>query len=135
MTTSTTAAAPLAALAFLLASATLRAQLTPAPAKATRAGGQPGKLVFALSAATSADVTMSYQVSGSAVAGTDYKPLPGRVSFAAGQTSTTVKVKPRAATDAGSADPTAAVKVKLRAGEGYTVGSDAAAKVKIVDGD
>ena len=102
--------------------------------KADRAANTPGKLVFTLSAAASTDVTVAYKVSGSAAAGTDYKALSGSATFAAGQTSTTVKVKPRAATGTGSSEPTVAVKVKLQTGDGYTVGPEAVAKIKITDG-
>ena len=99
-----------------------------AKGKADRSTGVPGKFVVSLSAAASADVTVAYKTSGSAVNGTDYKLLPGTLLVPAGATSATVKVKPRVATG-----PTVAVKVKLEAGEGYTVGNASTAKVKIYD--
>ena len=102
-----------------------------AKGKADRSTGTFGKFVVSLSSAASADVTVTYKTSGSAVSGTDYKGLPGTLVIPAGETSATVKVKPRAPT--GPAGLTVAVKVKLEAGDGYTVGGAGAAKVKIYD--
>ena len=111
---------------------------TPAPPVATvtakgnadRTTGTPGKFVFALSAAATSDVKLGYKTAGTAAVGTDYKMLPGSVTIPAGQTTATLKVKPRGETDAA----TVAVKLKLEAGDGYTVGGASSAKVKIIDG-
>ena len=73
---------------------------------------------------------MNYVATGSAVAGTDYKALSGTVTVLAGKTSATVKVK---ALPGSATDPTVGIKLKLKAGTGYTVGSPAQGKVKIVD--
>ena len=102
-----------------------------AKGKADRATGAHGKFVVSLSSSASADVTVHYKTSGNAVNGTDYKMLPGILIVPAGATSAMVKVKPGAATR--SAVPTVAVKLKLAAGDGYTVGGASAAKVKIYD--
>ena len=100
-----------------------------AKGKADRSAGTPGKFVVSLSSAASADVTVNYKTSGTAINGTDYKPLPGSLIMPAGKTSATLKVKPRAGTEA------VAVKLMLKTGDGYTVGSEDRAKVKIVAGD
>ncbi len=52
--------------------------------KIDRATGEAGKLVFTLSSAPASAVTLNYKVSGTAVAGTDYKMLPGSVTVSAG---------------------------------------------------
>ena len=103
-----------------------------AKSNANRSGSVPGKLTFTLSTPAGANVTLSYKTTGDAVAGTDYKPLAGSVTIPAGATSASVKVKPLSTADT---TETLAVKVKLQAGDGYTVGSDAQAKVKIVGGE
>lgn len=58
------------------------------------AGAAPGELTFSRTGATGNSVTVSYAVSGTAVAGVDYQPLPGTVTIPAGATSTTVKLTP-----------------------------------------
>jgi hypothetical protein len=45
---------------------------------------------------TSAPLTVSYSIGGSAVAGTDYAPLSGSITFAAGMTSATITAIPLA---------------------------------------
>ena len=52
----------------------------------------------------SQDLTVHYEVSGSAVAGQDYAPLQGWVSIPAGQSSVAVKVHPLAEPEAATAD-------------------------------
>lgn len=59
------------------------------------ASGTPAVFTFSRVGPVSAAVTINYSVSGTAVAGTDYAPLPGSVTIPAGATSATVTFTPR----------------------------------------
>ena len=65
------------------------------------------------------DVTVSYKVGGTAVAGQDYQALSGTRTIPAGQTSVTIKVHPLAV--AGSGGTSENVKVTLLEGDGYSL--------------
>lgn len=58
------------------------------------AGGAPGEFTFTRTGPTASSITLSYTISGTAVAGTDYQALPGTVTIPAGATSATVKLTP-----------------------------------------
>lgn len=77
-------------------------------------------------------LAINYRVSGGAVPGTDYQALPGTVVIPAGQDSVRLKIKPL---EDHAADGDKNVKVTLLAGDGYTIGDHASAKVKVVDKD
>ena len=89
----------------------------------------PGKVFVTLSSAPASDLTVTYKIGGTAVNGTDYKMLKGSVTIPAGQTSAEIKVKPLA----GGSGPVS-VKLSLTSGDGYTLGSPVAGKVKIAGG-
>src|SRR5262249_40689611 len=77
-----------------------------------------------------AALTVSYTVSGTAAAGTDYQSLPGTVTIPAGSASATITVNP---IDDAAPEPTESVVVTLAAGASYTVGSPSSATVSIAD--
>ena len=95
------------------------------------AGGIPGKFKLTRSGENVlSDVTISYKVGGTAVAGQDYQALSGTQTIPAGQTSVTIKVHPLAV--AGSSGTSEGVKVTLLEGDGYSLTTQVKAKVKIV---
>lgn len=98
--------------------------------KAYPARGTKGSFLIGRDGDTSADLTVAYEVSGSAVSGTDYKALPGTVTLPACETSKKVKV--RALTVEG-AKGKKTVRLSLLPGDGYTVDDPPAGKVKIVE--
>ena len=73
---------------------------------------------------TSADLVVYYTVKGSAVAGTDYLPLPGTRKIKASRANVLIKVK----TLPGGHGT---IKLKLAAAAIYTVGAPAQAKWKL----
>ena len=56
-------------------------------------GGAPGVLIVTRTGDTGPALTVSYKVKGTAVAGVDYKELPGTVIIPAGATKKKIKVK------------------------------------------
>ena len=74
------------------------------------------------------NVVVRYTVAGSAVNGTDDAALSGAVKIKAGQTSAFIYVTPQGAL---GGDVRRTVKITLAAGEKYTVGRPASAKVKL----
>lgn len=76
------------------------------------------------------DLTVSYRVGGEAVAGQDYRALPGTLTFPAGQSKVDLKVKPLDV--AGSGGTAKGVRVTLLPSDGYSISGAAKAKVKIV---
>ncbi|VTU00135.1 outer membrane adhesin-like protein : Putative hemagglutinin/hemolysin-related protein OS=Dickeya dadantii (strain 3937) GN=Dda3937_01477 PE=4 SV=1: Calx-beta [Gemmataceae bacterium] len=95
-------------------------------------GGAAGTLRFTRTGSTSAALTVSYAVSGSATAGTDYTALTGTVTFAAGAATADVTV---AALHDGVIDDDETVSVTVTSGTGYAVGSPASDSVTIIDTD
>jgi subtilisin family serine protease/subtilase family serine protease len=100
--------------------------------EAREAGLQAGVFTLTRAGDTSAPLTVQYVVSGSAIAGTDYQPLPGAVSFGAGAATTTVTVVP---IDDELLESNEQVAVTLTAGTGYGVGGAGTASVSIVSDD
>lgn len=99
------------------------------------AGGENGKFVVLRAGDTTAALTVSYKVKGTAVKGVDYKPLAGTVMIPAGATKAKIKVK--AIEDAAADGSARKVKVRLlpAADGSYTVGDPSGAKIKVVDND
>jgi hypothetical protein len=79
---------------------------------------------------TSAPLSVRYTVAGTATASTDYRTLSGTVTIPAGAASARIAVVPTADT---RVDTGETVVVTLAAGTGYSVGSPAAATVRIID--
>ena len=100
--------------------------------KISEAGPAKGKFLVTRSGDTSADLAVNYQVGGSAIPGEQYDTLSGNLIIPAGKASAKIKVLPE---DDGVKRGKSTVKVTLLAGDGYTVGSPAKAKIKIADAD
>jgi hypothetical protein len=97
--------------------------------------GEPnntGTFTVARTGSTTTSLTVSYTVSGTATAGSDYVSLPGTVTIAAGASSATIAVTP---IDDTLAESTETVVVFLSFGVGYSVGSPSSATVFITDND
>ena len=65
-------------------------------------------------------ITVNYTILGNAVAGTDYRPLPGKVTIPAGARSATIEVIPLRYPTRGQ--PYKSVAISLDAGDGYGFG-------------
>ena len=94
-------------------------------------GGAAGVVTATLSAAQATAVKVHYVVKGSAINGTDYLSLSGTIKFKPGQTSKNLTIVP-----AGNLEGAASKKLKLALtpGNGYTVGTLAPVKIKILPG-
>ncbi len=89
-----------------------------------------GTFTVTRSAASTSSLVVSYAVTGTATAGSDYTGLSGSVTIAANATSATITVTPINDTDA---EGNETVAVTLTAGTGYTVGSPSSGTVTIAD--
>ena len=105
------------------------ASLSVTVGKATVGSGVAGEVTVTLSAAPASKVIVHYQLGGSAVNGTDYALLSGTVKIKPGKTSKTFQIVPQG--DLGG-EAKKVVKLSLTAGSGYTVGSSAPVKVKLL---
>ena len=103
----------------------------PATGKTYENGGKI-KLVVSRTGDISAALTVAYSVKGSAKSGSNFKPLPGTVVIPAGSDSVLLKIKIK---DDHVVDGTHVLKLTLLAGDGYTVGTGAETKIKILDAD
>lgn len=106
--------------------------VTASDATAREEGLNPGAITIGRLGDASAALTVSYTVSGTATAGSDYTALSGSIALGAGVTSATIAVTPLQDLLI-EADET--VIVTLTAGSGYTLGSPATATVTIRDND
>jgi uncharacterized delta-60 repeat protein len=75
----------------------------------------------------SQEIVVNYAIKGSAAPGVDYVELKGRKKMKAGKASVKINVTPLGA----AGDVKRVVKLVLAPGDGYTIGSDKPAKVKI----
>ena len=103
-----------------------------APVADTTVGGATGEFILARAGDLSSAITVNFRVSGRAVDGTDYKMLIEPRQMPAGKSAVTLKV--RALADAARTG-TRGVKVTLLPGEGYQLGDQLTAKVKILNQD
>ena len=78
-------------------------------------------------------ITVNYTIAGNAVAGTDYRPLPGKVAIPAGARSATIEVVPLRYPSRGQAYKSVAV--SLEAGDGYDFGPYCGAACVIITDD
>lgn len=81
---------------------------------------------------TSASITVSYSLSGSATAGADYAALSGSVTIPAGASAATVVVTPL---DDSTVEGTETVVLTLQSGSTYVIGVPNSANVDLVDND
>ncbi len=93
----------------------------------------PATFIVSLSSAPSVKTTIKYTVKGSAINGSDYQTLSGKVKVKPGHTTATVSVY--AINEGFVGFGTATVKLVLLPGTGYNVGSPNVAKDKIIDND
>lgn len=91
-----------------------------------------GQLIFSREGSSQGDLLVYYTISGTAVAGVNYTPLPGVVLIPAGQSSTTVPLIP---IDDYRIDPDESVTVNITANSSYETGSSASAQILILDDD
>ena len=102
-------------------------------AAAAEAGLDPGTFTLTRTGGNStAALTVTYSLGGSATNGTDYNTLTGTATFAANSTTTTVTVTPKDDTEYEGAET---VVLTLSEGTGYFVGSPSSATVMIADND
>ena len=101
-------------------------------ATATEAGPTGGVVRVMRSGDTSAALTVSFTVGGTATAGEDYVALSGSVTIPEGSTSATVPVD---ALDDESVEPAETVTVTVASDAAYTVGSPASASVTMTSDD
>jgi subtilase family serine protease len=99
---------------------------------AAEAGLVKGQFTVTRTDDTSAPMTVSYVVSGTATAGTDYVPLGSSITIPAGAASATIDVVPL---DDPLVEPNESVMLTLSPGHDYTVGSPSSATVSIVSDD
>jgi hypothetical protein len=94
------------------------------------AEGEVARLIFSSTLRPSADITIEYAISGTATPGADYEVINGEVTLQAGQSQVELLVSTFA--DA-RLEPPETVRVTVRSGSGYVVGSPSAATVTIID--
>ena len=99
--------------------------------KASAADGTKGVFLFTRDGDATSPLTVNYQIEGSAVSGVDYKALSGVVAMAAGSASAEVKVHAKLVTDATGKKT---LRLSVMPGDGYGLGDETAAKVKIIGG-
>ena len=128
-------------LGLLASASTLRAQQTRTALPTVSAmavkstvedlNDSPGQIVLSLSAPATANLKIAYALKGDAAEGTDYDVLPGKARIKPGKSSATIDITP-VYHETSSPQAAKTVKLVVKAGNGYTVGSPASAKVKII---
>ena len=91
-------------------------------------GGPAAVITLRRTGDLSAPLTVFYKFKGSGRRGIDYPALPVKKTFKAGKAERVIRIKPRG--DLGGLAKRV-VRVALVPGEGYTVGTASAAKVKL----
>ena len=93
-----------------------------------------GKVVVTRAGDMSTALTVRYKVGGTALSGTDYKPVTGTVTIPAGSAQAKVKIKP-IATATGNGTFVAKLKLLPSLDGTYTLGTTTVAKIKIIEGE
>jgi len=106
--------------------------LVPLDAFADEAGGNPGAVRFVRTGATTAPLTVAYELAGSAIVGEDCAPLSGSLTFPAGSASRLVVVVPVQDT---AREPAETVVLRLLASADYQRGANRTGHVVIRDDD
>jgi len=101
-------------------------------AAAAEAGPDDGSFLLSLASPLDADLTLHYQVSGTAANSVDYSPLSGSVTLPAGKISAAVPVLP---VDDSLAETGETVILALAPSPAYRIGSPAQASVVIADSE
>ena len=99
---------------------------------ATEAGSVNGVVTVSRTGDTSAPLTVSYAVTGTATPGVDYVALPGTITIPAGAPSETIAISP---VDDPFSEPNEVVTLMLNADPAYSVGSPSQAMVAVVSDD
>ena len=92
--------------------------------------GEVSRLIFNSTLRPATDITIEYAISGTATPGTDYELINGEVTLQAGQSQVELLVSTFADSRLESPET---VRVTVRSGSGYVVGSPSAATVTIID--
>ncbi len=98
----------------------------------SEAGSNNGVFAIARTGSSDADLTVYYNVSGTASNGVDVAPLPGSVTIPAGSSNATVLVQP---IDDAIPEATEYVVLSLKSDPAYSIGSPASASVAVLDND
>src|SRR5262249_46010449 len=98
----------------------------------TTTGSNTGTFTILRAGPTTAPMTVTFTVGGTATNGVDYVLIPGSVTIPAGPSSATVTVTP---IDDTLAEGSETVVLTLTAGSTYSVGSPGTATVVIADND
>jgi len=99
---------------------------------AAEAGQDTGTFRISRSGAASRDVTVFYQLTGSASSPSDYYPVASSVTIPAGQTSTNIVIVP---VDDDTPEPPETVVLTIVSTTGATIGSPKSATITIADND
>jgi hypothetical protein len=91
--------------------------------------GEIGEFMLLMSHAQATAVTVRYRIRGDALNGVDYVRLSGEKTFAAGQTSKLIRIRPKG--DLGGAKEKI-VKLQIESGIGYTSGTNRLVEIKIL---
>lgn len=105
--------------------------VTATDSMAAESGANPGEFTIARSD-TAGDLTVKYDVGGTATNGTDYAALSGTVTIASGTASVTLPVTP---IDDATQEGDETVIVTLTADPNYTIGTPGSDTVTIADDD
>ena len=105
--------------------------LTTSTPKLTLGSGEAGVFTLAVPTPSVNDVVVAYTIGGTAVNGTDYAFLKGTAKIKVGKTSKNIIIDPMG--NLGGASKVT-IKLTLAQGQGYSVGTTTAVKVKIVAG-
>ena len=101
-------------------------------ASASETGGNNATLVISRAGSTLLPMSVFYTIGGSATGGTDYFALGGVATLNAGESSTTVTVRPMDDIDAEGPET---VVLTLSADAAYSVGASSSATITIADND
>ena len=99
---------------------------------ASEASNDPGVFTVTRTGSTAAALTVNYGITGSALHGTDYEPLPGVLTIPAGSAVGTIVITP---IDDAIGEPDQTAVLQLRGGTAYTISSVSSATVTIADND
>jgi fibro-slime domain-containing protein len=100
------------------------AQIVATVPQAQKVGPVHGEFTITLDRPASQALTVPYTIAGTAIAGVDYQPLSGNVTFAPGVVSQKIPVLPLGMPPAGNSSAT--VIVTLQPGQGYSLSADRA---------
>lgn len=106
--------------------------ITAVTPNASEAGPKSGSFRISRSGSTSSDLTVLFQVTGTASSPSDYQPLGNSCIIPAGQNSVNLVVTP---VDDPTPEPSESVTIKLLATIGARIGSPSSATVTIADND